>query len=155
MPQPISIINFERFWSNVQPWGPSSCWEWVGFLDRHGYGEFRQRRMSERFCWRAHRVAYEQLVGQIPNGLDLDHLCRVRCCVNPDHLEPVTRSENLRRSPTKGRRIGLDGFPECVNGHSVRPDSSRLDKFGYTVCRKCSYDRHLEFKQRQIASLPQ
>lgn len=75
----------------------SGCWRWEGKPNAGGYGvagvfvdgEYKQRP--------AHRVIYEELVGKVPPSLDLDHLCRVRICVNPDHLEPVTRAENIRR----------------------------------------------------------
>jgi len=70
-----------------------SCWLWTGPLNPGGYGTNGGRL--------AHRVVYERLIGQIPAGLTLDHLCRVRNCVNPQHLEPVTIAENLRRRPAK------------------------------------------------------
>lgn len=71
----------------------NGCWIWLGRINGFGYGELKcgERRLK------AHRVSYEHHVGPIPEGLDLDHLCRVRPCVNPEHLEPVTRSENIRR----------------------------------------------------------
>lgn len=67
----------------------SGCVEWVGQITGGGYGRYRG--------WMAHRIAYEADVGPIPAGLDIDHLCRNRRCINPAHLEPVTRKENLRR----------------------------------------------------------
>lgn len=70
-----------------------SCWFWTGAISRSGYGNFWT---GESYV-SAHRWSYEHFVGPIPEGLDLDHLCRVRNCVNPAHLEPVTRQENLRR----------------------------------------------------------
>lgn len=82
----------ERFWSRVRPTG--FCWEWLGHRDRNGYGCFSQTRALR---WRAHRLSYQLLVGPIPNGLVIDHLCRNTGCVNPDHLEPVTQLENVRR----------------------------------------------------------
>jgi hypothetical protein len=78
----------DRFFDLVTPTG--FCWEWGGGLMGGDYGTFDNRA--------AHRFAYEFLVGPIPDGLHLDHLCRVRHCVNPDHLEPVTVEENNRRS---------------------------------------------------------
>ena len=90
--QPVtpSLVGQSRFWSKVDATG--DCWIWTGAL-ASGYGRFYLNGQLRP----AHRVAYETLVGSIPRGLDLDHLCRVRSCVNPDHLEPVTRAENLRR----------------------------------------------------------
>jgi hypothetical protein len=84
-----------RFWNKVAAVKGGGCWYWMAGLFRGGYGQFRFGRNT-----RAHRVAYEALVGEIPAGLDLDHLCRVRHCVNPEHLEPVTRKENIRRGET-------------------------------------------------------
>lgn len=68
-------------------------WIWLKRIDRHGYGKFQVARRDNV----AHRWAYEFFVGPIPSGLDLDHLCRERRCVRPEHLEPVTREENQRR----------------------------------------------------------
>lgn len=96
------------FWSKVQ-YTPG-CWLWLGALGRGGYGLSRHRGVLSV----VHRVAYELLVGPIPEGLQLDHLCRVRHCVNPDHLEPVTALENVRRSR------GWFNTPahECARGHA-------------------------------------
>lgn len=72
----------------------SGCWLWLGPLNR-GYGSIGNRKGDR--AWRAHRIVYRILVGPIPGGMDLDHLCRVRHCVNPEHLEPVSRATNIRR----------------------------------------------------------
>lgn len=82
-----------RFWSKVDK-RPGGCWLWTGTMLRSGYGQFRLGLGHVR----AHRFAYELLVGPIPEGLTLDHLCRVTACVNPLHLEPVTLSENVKRA---------------------------------------------------------
>lgn len=74
------------------------CWRWQGQKNRFGYGQLNVEVGGKRMCLRTHRVSYEAYVGPIPDGLEIDHLCRVRDCANPEHLEPVTRSENVRRS---------------------------------------------------------
>lgn len=96
--QPIA----DRLWAKVDKSG--ECWLWKGAINEHGYGHMR----SEGRFVRPHRVAYELLVGPVPEGLVLDHLCRTPACVNPAHLEPVTQSENLKR----GIGVGGDRRPE-------------------------------------------
>lgn len=81
----------ERFWKRTIQ-SPIGCWEWVGAINQAGYGQMSDGRSNL-----AHRFAYELLVGAIPDGLQIDHLCNVRNCVNPAHLEPVTGSENMHR----------------------------------------------------------
>lgn len=85
------------------------CWVWVGHLTKDGYGNFRMKNY-----YKAHRVSYTMFVGEIPTGLQIDHLCRNRACVNPKHLEPVTQRQNIDR--------GMSGVPgrsktHCKNGH--------------------------------------
>lgn len=84
-----------RLWDNVDTIEPGRCWIWTGKLhdgDR-GYAKVRVAGQLRK----AHRVAYELLVGPVPDGLVIDHLCRVRHCINPEHMEPVTNAENVRR----------------------------------------------------------
>lgn len=80
-------------WSVTGTGYETPCWLWTGTLNIAGYA-YRNHRAGSRLVHRRH---YEEAYGTVPPGLDLDHLCRVRRCVNPDHLEPVTRSENARR----------------------------------------------------------
>ncbi|MBN9210756.1 MAG: hypothetical protein BGO45_10805 [Microbacterium sp. 71-36] len=86
---PASATVSERFWARVVK---ADCWEWTGSL-RTGYGLFRLDGRNVQ----THRWAYEEQVGPIPDGFQIDHLCRNTRCVNPDHLEPVTQAENIRR----------------------------------------------------------
>jgi hypothetical protein len=95
----------ERFWLSVDKksgeilyGGRGRCWLWIDLLNAQGYGQFRAVGKAVL----AHRFAYEMKLGPIGEGLQLDHLCRITACVNPDHLEPVTRKENLRRAYQRG-----------------------------------------------------
>lgn len=97
----------------------NGCWIWQGGLTKNGYGTIG----FDRKKFYVHRASYTAHVGEIPAGLDLDHLCRVRSCCNPEHLEPVTRSENLRRSPLVGRTGSSP--THCKRGHEFTPENTR------------------------------
>lgn len=95
-------VPLARFWAKVDR-HEGGCWVWMGGVNRKGYGQFGVLTAEGVVGYRAHRLAYELEVGAIPPGMVLDHLCRNRRCVNPDHLEPVSDSENVRRG--KDRRF--------------------------------------------------
>lgn len=120
----------ERFWDKVDLRADDECWNWNAATAR-GYGRFwlatTQRMML------AHRLAYEWLVGPIPEGLTLDHLCRNRRCVNPAHLEPVTGQENTKRG---GNSIKT----HCAQGHRFDLKNTNASPYG-RVCRTCKRDR--------------
>lgn len=101
----------DKFWAKVER--GEGCWVWVGAIQSKGYGSFWSNGRSTL----AHRVSYRDLVGEIPDGETLDHLCRNLRCVNPDHLEPVTREENLRRKAL--------AITHCRRGHSLPPQATR------------------------------
>ncbi|MEU2070427.1 HNH endonuclease signature motif containing protein [Streptomyces anulatus] len=121
----------DRFWAKVDKTSsPNNCWLWTA-ATTYGYGVFSvQRRMQ-----RAHRVAYEALVGRIPDGLQIDHLCRVRECVNPEHLEAVTLRENVMR----GANHVADQVKRtrCPQGHPYDEKNTYLRPNGKRDCRKC------------------
>jgi hypothetical protein len=91
----------DRLWERVAVDDDSGCWLWMGRVDDWGYGRISAGGGKGREL-RVHRVAYELLVGPIPDGLVIDHLCLVKRCVYPDHLEPVTSEENSRRAWSAG-----------------------------------------------------
>ena len=120
------------------------CWIWTGATNGIGYGHVRQRRADGTWGQGyAHRVVYETLVGPIPDGAVLDHLCRTPSCVNPDHLEPVTQGENLARGATfNARHIAQEA---CVNGHPFDDANTYLWR-GSRYCRACRRDRTAAFR---------
>jgi hypothetical protein len=117
----------------------AGCWIWQLSKSSNGYGRIGIRQPGQKMQLRmAHRVAYESLVGPIPAGLELDHLCRVRDCVNPEHLEPVTSKENSRRADRSGVcRARYEGAAECKRGHAFDAANTRLTPEGWRRCRTC------------------
>lgn len=104
----------DRFWPKVEVTG--FCWNWTGFRGAHGHGQFK---VTPTTSTGAHRWAYEFLVGPIPDGMFLDHLCRNTGCVNPDHLEPVTNAENVMRG--FGPAANHARKTHCPKGHPFPP----------------------------------
>lgn len=121
-----------RFWDKVQPEPNSGCWLWTACLSE-GYGAFGLGKVVKR----AHRIAYEALVGPVEQGLDLDHLCRVRSCCNPAHLEPVTRRENLLRGDTVTARSAA--ATHCPQGHPYDAKNTNVHRVrgGRGLARRC------------------
>lgn len=123
-----------RFWSKVERVPFTTCWLWNGTMNPDGYGFFN---VAQRKMVRAHRFAYKLMVGPIPGGLQLDHLCRERSCVNPAHLEPVTTGENTRRGV--GRTATNARKTACKRGHPFTPENTYLSG-GLRECRICKHD---------------
>lgn len=124
------LARFERY-VHAEP--NTGCWLWTGFLNDGGYGHASVNRRKTK----AHRASYEHYKGPIPTGLHIDHLCRQRCCVNPDHLEAVTQQENIRRGEAgKYQTIRTS----CPRGHSysAAPASSTRLRGQKRWCRTCA-----------------
>src|SRR4051812_35687163 len=100
-------MNEELLYNKIFPEPMSGCWLWTGALNYNGYGTYSWAEEDGRHTYLAHRLVYIIERGPIPDGLQLDHLCRLRCCVNPDHLEPVTSGENARRGVAWRKRFGI------------------------------------------------
>lgn len=126
-----------RFWQRVDL--DQGCWNWTGTRDQKGYGRARFGGKTTG----AHRVAYELLVGPIPEELTIDHLCLNKSCVRPDHLEPVTRGENVRR--------WAETVTECPLGHPYTDDNTyRNPVTGKRACRACERLRSRKRDQRPV-----
>lgn len=138
---PPRLANF------ITPEPMSGCWLWTGRTYRHGYGRFMLARMGPSV--NAHRIVYETLRGPIPEGLVLDHKCRVTGCCNPDHLEPVTQHENLHRSPIMRWKKPIPLTTHCLNGHPRDEANLRIDKQGNRQCRACHRGYMRQFKERK------
>lgn len=123
-----SIAERIRANSRVNP--ETGCWEWTGPLWM-GYGRTSVKHRTRK----AHRVAYEIWKGPIPEGMTIDHLCRVTHCVNPDHLEAVTLAENIHRG--NGIATTNAAKTHCLRGHPLSGSNLRITKRGGSLCRVC------------------
>lgn len=125
----------------------TGCWHYRPELrGTYGYSQFRGEG--------AHRVGYRLLVGEIPEGRQLDHLCRERRCINPAHLEPVTRRENILRGISFSARHAV--ATHCVQGHPFDEANTfrRADRGGSRVCRTCGRLAQRAYKQRKRQNVP-
>lgn len=127
----------KRFWSHVEK--TDSCWNWTACIAKNGYGRFvfNTKHML------VHRISYELIHGKIPEGKQLDHLCRNRRCVNPVHLQPVPPKENVLRG------IGITAKnsekTHCKRGHELSGENLVIEKNGSRQCRLCKNAKNSKF----------
>lgn len=130
-----------RFWSNVNVDEATGCFIWTGCINAKGYGLFWNSPQGKNVI--AHRFAYQDVVGPIPFGLQLDHLCRNRPCVNPDHLEPVTPRINSLR----GRSIQRERT-HCRTNHPYDDENTYVNAEGHRSCKACHRESQRRYMQK-------
>lgn len=141
-----TIEPAERFWARVQQDDDTGCWEWTGELHYSnglGYGDLKVNKRMVK----AHRFAWELLVGPIPDGLTIDHLCRNTSCVNPGHLEPVTLRVNVLRG--EGPMAINARKTHCPQGHEYTPENTAVYRHSRS-CRACHRARSRVRYQRRM-----
>ena len=135
------VSTEERFWGKVVK-QEDGCWKWIGCLD-DGYGRFWDGRLV-----RAHRLAFEWIKKAIPKEMTLDHLCRNRACVNPDHLEVTSVKVNILRG------VGIAAInskvTHCPKGHPYDEENTYLTPDGWRDCRKCRQEAKKRWQLNRI-----
>lgn len=128
--------------SKIETVTESGCWIWVGCCHKSGYGK---TCINTKLMY-AHRAVYSMLVAPIPEGLTLDHLCRVRCCVNPSHLEAVTIKVNVLRGESPSSVNSRKAH--CSKGHGLGGANLIINSRGNRVCRICTNERTVQSQRR-------
>jgi len=112
----------------------TDCWEFQGCRLKSGYGRVGWNGR----LWLTHRITYTFLVGDIPDDLEIDHLCKNKPCCNPEHLEPVTRSENIRRGTQWHHTVERESSKtRCPRGHQYDQINTYITAKGHRQCRLC------------------
>lgn len=143
----LTPADLERFWAKVEK--TSSCWLWTGTKNTDGYGRayIRQGSQPKYRGYMAHRLSFVLAGGEIPDRYVLDHICRVRNCVNPEHLRAVTNKFNIlagiSASAVNARRT------HCKNGHEFTPENTRISR-GARICRTCDCAKQRRAKSARV-----
>lgn len=140
--------DLTRFWSKVKK--TEDCWLWTGAVQPQGYGSWAVNRGGERLAFLAHRLSYEELVGPIPNGLTIDHLCRVRLCVRPTHLEAVTQRVNVQRGRSPSALLSQANV--CKKGHALNEPNTYRRRDGSRECVQCRHEKSMARERRRVVA---
>lgn len=144
----------DRMATKYQVNNETGCWDWTASKSHFGYGRIRLTENGRSVVRYAHRVMYELIKGHVAAGLDLDHLCRNPSCINPAHLEPVTRQVNVIRgiNPQLSRDRKLSRTT-CQHGHPYTPENTYIHPdLGFRKCRTCGREQHRESDARRRAA---
>lgn len=150
----------ERFLALIKINPETGCWDWQGSKGSKGYGQFilEGRRDRKRVRIAPYKFIWEYFNGPMAEGLEPDHTCNNRSCCNPEHVEPVTHAENLRRAVERrrleGRTINYPQKPRpthCPKGHEYTPENGIVTKKGTVYCRICNRAACAAYKARKAA----
>lgn len=147
----LTTAQSARFWAKVSK--TDDCWVWFGATNSKGYGCLGVDGRG----YLAHRVAYAEEVGPIPDGMQINHICGIKPCVRPDHLEVVDASGNIRHARGTGLMapslLSQDNSTKliCRNGHPYSPDNTYVNPQGHRVCRTCKRQSDRRRTERRSA----
>lgn len=150
-------------WLKLVEIRPNVCWLWLGSASRDGYGQFTLSaiRGKKRLRIAPYRFIWEYINGPMGKGLEPDHTCNNRRCVNPAHIEPVTHAENQRRSYQRGRKRPVKDYfhpcqvrpTHCPYGHEYTPENTYTAPKGGRSCRACNRVRCAVYKERHSLNI--